>query len=67
MQEVEKVSRIYYRQCESPPQLRGFPPVAGMCFFLFFIFQFIFCQSEDKLWLHQIAKKRFDLLCNIKI
>ncbi|KAK3864739.1 hypothetical protein Pcinc_029599 [Petrolisthes cinctipes] len=29
MQEIEKVSRIYYRQCESPPQLRGFPPVAG--------------------------------------
>lgn len=28
-QELEKVSRIYFRQCENPPQLRGFPPVAG--------------------------------------
>lgn len=28
-QELEKVSRIYCRQCESPPQLRGLPPVAG--------------------------------------
>ena len=28
-QEIEKVSRIYCRQCESPPQLRGLPPVSG--------------------------------------
>ncbi|XP_064087416.1 LOW QUALITY PROTEIN: dynein axonemal heavy chain 5-like [Macrobrachium nipponense] len=28
-QELEKVSKIYNRQCESPPQLRGLPPVAG--------------------------------------
>ncbi|XP_063608047.1 dynein axonemal heavy chain 5-like, partial [Penaeus indicus] len=28
-QELEKVTKIYNRQCENPPQLRGLPPVAG--------------------------------------
>ncbi|ROT80144.1 hypothetical protein C7M84_001143 [Penaeus vannamei] len=28
-QELEKVTRMYNKQCENPPQLRGLPPVAG--------------------------------------
>ena len=28
-QEIEKVSKIYNKHCESPPQLHGLPPVAG--------------------------------------
>lgn len=50
-QELEKVTRMYNKQCENPPQLRGLPPVAGKSVnrnvykLLYFIIIFSFAMS----------------------